>query len=105
MKEALFVEGIRDENHYLLTITGAPVAFLFNKALLGYDVTLINENVDFVNLLTLDFYGNNPQKLSYVSPLECKDDQDFLCVSKSVQSWLDNHLCPRKLVLGEHRRE
>ncbi|XP_063623036.1 acidic mammalian chitinase-like [Cydia splendana] len=85
---------------YLLT---AAVAVTQSNIDLSYDVTGLNEYLDYFHLMLYDFYGSWNTETGVNAPLyaQLTDDADLnFNVNNSVNVWISNGATPSKLVLG-----
>ncbi|XP_063623048.1 acidic mammalian chitinase-like [Cydia splendana] len=85
---------------YVLT---AAVAVTQANIDLSYNVTGLNEYLDYFNLMLYDFYGSWNTVTGVNAPLyaQLTDDADLnFNVNNSVNVWINNGATPSKLVLG-----
>jgi len=70
----------------------------------GYDVNVMNEELDFVNVHTMYLPNSVAYAARFGAQLFCedsKDDKKNYCVDRSIKMWLEQGLCRQKLVMGE----
>ncbi|XP_063538160.1 acidic mammalian chitinase-like [Cydia strobilella] len=85
---------------YLLT---AAVAVTQSNIDLSYDVTELNEYLDYFHLMCYDYHGSWDTATGVNAPLyaQLTDDSSLnLNVNHSVNVWINNGASPSKLVLG-----
>ena len=83
---------------YLLTAAVASTKFIADKS---YDIPSLNYLLDFVNVMTYDFYGPWLNIAGHHSPLYAtKGDQRELSVESSIQFWLKSGISRNKLIMG-----
>lgn len=85
---------------YLLT---AAVAVTQSHIDLSYNVTQLNEYLDYIHLMTYDLHGTWDTVTGVNAPLyaQLTDDSSVnLNVNNSVHVWINNGATPSKLVLG-----
>lgn len=83
---------------YLLTAAVASTKFIADKS---YDIPSLNYLLDFVNVMTYDFYGPWLNIAGHHSPLYAtKGDQRELSVESSIHFWLKSGISRNKLIMG-----
>lgn len=83
---------------FLLTAAVASTKFIADKS---YDVPALNYLLDFVNVMTYDFYGPWMNIAGHHSPLyTTKGDQKELSIESSIQYWLKAGISNEKLIMG-----
>ncbi|XP_063366350.1 acidic mammalian chitinase-like [Cydia amplana] len=98
-----FIKELKEaftEKSYLLT---AAVAVTQANIDLSYNVTGLNEYLDYFNLMLYDFYGSWNTETGVNAPLyaQLTDDPSLnFNVNNSVHVWINNGATPSKLVLG-----
>ena len=83
---------------YLLTAAVASTKFISDRS---YDIPAINYLLDFINVMTYDFYGPWLNIAGHHSPLYAtQGDQKELSIESSINYWLDSGISKDKLVMG-----
>ncbi|XP_047998380.1 endochitinase-like isoform X2 [Leguminivora glycinivorella] len=94
LKEAFTPKG------YLVT---SAVAVTQAHIDLSYDVTALNEHLDYINLMTYDLHGTWDTETGANAPLYPQETDAptlNLNVNNSVHVWINNGASPSKLLLG-----
>ncbi|RWS26523.1 chitinase-like protein [Leptotrombidium deliense] len=104
---AIFIRELKvamTKNNYLLSAAVSSTKHIIDKA---YDVSSMNENFDFINLMAYDYYGAWSDFAETHSPLFTKpsiEDADkmskYKSVNFSVTYWIEKGMSPQKIVLG-----
>ncbi|XP_063991985.1 acidic mammalian chitinase-like [Diachasmimorpha longicaudata] len=87
-------ERFNQEGGYLLTAALAPNQRVAAKA---YDIPGISQHVDFINLMTYNFYGAWKTHTGHPARLQGSGE---ISVDSSVKYWLDGGTPKEKLVIG-----
>lgn len=83
---------------YLLTAAVASTKFIADRS---YDIPSLNYLLDYVNVMTYDFYGPWLNVAGHHSPLyAAKGDQKELSIESSIQFWLKSGISKEKLIVG-----
>lgn len=83
---------------YLLTAAVASTKFISDKS---YDIPSLNYLLDFVNVMTYDFYGPWMNIAGHHSPLyTTAGDQKELSIESSIRYWLKAGISRDKLIMG-----
>lgn len=95
-------ESKTSEKPRLLLSAAVPASFEAIAA--GYDVPVINEHVDMLNVLTYDFHGDWERQVGHNSPLFALESssnyQKKLTVDYSASEWVKKGASKEKLVIG-----
>ncbi|KAF2880907.1 hypothetical protein ILUMI_25265 [Ignelater luminosus] len=83
----------------------AAVGASANAIRLSYDVPILSENLDFINVMTYDLHGvwdkvTGQNAPLYAAPHETTPAQQELNVVACINAWIENGAEPEKLVLG-----
>ncbi|KAI3386151.1 hypothetical protein SNEBB_010021 [Seison nebaliae] len=86
---------------YELSIATAAGKYLLDQ---GYDIPVLCEYVDFVNIMTYDLYGQWHNKIGHHSTLYGRPDEtgisEELNTNSAVKNWLDRGCPSRKIMIG-----
>lgn len=99
LRERLDARGLLDGNKYILTFAGASGNTYINNTELG----ILNQYVDFANLMTYDIHGTWDNYTDFNAPLYNNSDtsqQLKWSVDASVNAWLKTGFPAEKLVMG-----
>lgn len=93
-REELYIQGRKDNKHYLLTIAGGPnVSFVENT-----ELSKIINYVDFINIMAYDYHGSWDSITNHNTPLY--DDKNNSSVSNTVNAYISAGVNPKDLNLG-----
>lgn len=97
LREKLDAQGIADGGkHYLLTIaSGASQAYAQNV-----EFSQIQQYLDFINIMTYDFYGSWERKTGHASALMDPSGQNQFSVDSAVRIHMNNGVPANKIVVG-----
>jgi chitinase len=97
MRRTLDLLGRTSRQRYLFTIA-APSS---PEAMVGIDLPKITPQLDWVNLMTYDFYGNWSNTTGHNAPLRRNPtDPDAWSVDDTVHLYLSSGVAAQKLILG-----
>ena len=97
LRQALDAQGQADGRRYLLTIA-APAG---SYSMAGMDIPKIMPLLDWINLMTYDFYGSWSETTGFNAPLYTSPaDPAHWSVDSAVQMYLSLGVSPEKLILG-----
>jgi chitinase len=95
---AMAGEAARSGKPELLLTIAAPSSMWF---LSGFDLEAIHPHVDWINLMAYDFYGPWSHQTGANAPLLADSNPGGnTYIGHSVDSYLDQHVPPEKIVLG-----
>ena len=95
LREA-FDAAFPDEHKYLTTCTASDQ----NSKLLGYELSKLDDYVDYLNIMTYDYHGSwDGAFVGYNSPIYAEDAIDW-CVDNSVQFFIDSGVDMSKVNIG-----
>eukprot|EP00055_Hartaetosiga_balthica_P011610 m.53356 g.53356 ORF g.53356 m.53356 type:complete len:823 (-) comp7664_c0_seq1:297-2765(-) len=94
MKQAFIDETIDTENRLLLSVAIAPSRSIADSA---YDVPMIANNADFVNLLTYNYHGPWLPTTGSHTPLWTSDGEN---IQETVAYWITKGTPRQKLLVG-----
>ncbi|XP_075218345.1 putative chitinase 2 [Lycorma delicatula] len=86
-----------DKNGWILT---AALGAGKNTIDIGYDLSALSKNLDYLHLMCYDYHGSWDAKVGANAPLKSNLKDDFLTVEYSVKYLLENGVSPKKLVVG-----
>jgi chitinase len=97
LREKLDAQGIADGGkHYLLTIaSGASQTYAQNV-----EFSELQQYVDFINIMTYDFYGSWERKTGHASALMDPSGQNQFSVDSAVKIHMNNGVPANKIVVG-----
>lgn len=95
-REVFDAQGKKDGKHYLLTIAGGPnPTFVKNT-----ETKKMMDYLDFINVMSYDYHGGWENKTGHNAPLYATDPADPLCVSDTIQKYIDAGVKPADLNMG-----
>jgi len=68
----------------------------------GYDIPILNQYLDLINVMTYDYHGHWDKKTGHVAPLyfHPEDEFDYFNVNVSMNHWVQSGASKAKLVMG-----
>ncbi|MCP4521497.1 MAG: glycoside hydrolase family 18 protein [Cytophagales bacterium] len=96
LRDALDVQGKKDDRHYLLTIaSGASQAYLDNT-----EMDEAHKYLDFINIMTYDFHGEWEPKTGHLTNLSIQDSSTNMSAEIAVDQHIKAGIPVNKIVLG-----
>lgn len=84
---------------WLLSAAVSPSNTVIDAA---YDVAQISKDLDFINVMTYDYFGNWDKETGHVAPMYAHSEVDnvFFNVNYTINYWIRLGADPAKLIMG-----